>query len=349
MVTTVKAAETVKKSVARGATFDSELFDDGYDIAKERRELADLLQRDDLGEADPRFQRVIELDNRERELRTRASTARLRNHADPVVDDGEAQKLTYIGRLVKDEGQQMLLHTKEAYRLFMGREAGAEQYGAVSGKRVAASLREVFTLSGNDNPYADWALLNFESDIKALRQSLTKHIDQGIAVLEAAAKRGLNYTILKSREPAKLEMGFTSPYGFMLAELLVDFDYYSRIVKTMVSTDKMSRREGSEAFFTHATRPARSLFEQFIPHHRMLIRDEIKALSRSDFSSNDEKAIARAKAAVALIGPCPRDVFTGENAPRHSKRRSRLSAEELQQLNAANLDANIGSADEGLL
>ena len=45
--------------------------------------------------------------------------------------------------------------------MFMGRmrEPGGEAAPIVGGKRVAAALRGLWLLTGNDNPYADWLTL----------------------------------------------------------------------------------------------------------------------------------------------------------------------------------------------
>ena len=66
-----------------------------------------------------------------------------------------------MGGLVDEVPDTMTLHTKEAYRLFIGRRFDAtNQIEAIAGgRRVAASLRAIWYLSSNDNPYADWVLV----------------------------------------------------------------------------------------------------------------------------------------------------------------------------------------------
>ena len=132
-------------------------FHDGYDPDAERAALADLLEAEQPDESDPRWPRVIEYSERLRQLRQMQTAYALRKGADAVVADTEAS--VQAGGLIDDEPDAMVLHTKEAHRLFMGRARDPQGniQPIVGGKRVAAALRSIWYLSGNDNPYADWA------------------------------------------------------------------------------------------------------------------------------------------------------------------------------------------------
>jgi integrating conjugative element protein (TIGR03761 family) len=322
-------------------TSPSSPFDDKYDIESERLSLADMVQADEADMDDIRFPRYAELMDREDALRQLKSKSRLRGYADKIVTDAEAQRFSRLGKLVAAEREVMLLHTRDSYRLFMGRERGEQGYGAVSGKRIAASLRAIWLLSGNDNPYADWALLQTSDRIHDLRANLEKCGEQRVATLDALRSRGLNYSILQSQSPAEVELGFQSPYGYMLAEMIVDIDYYARIIKTLVAKDKMTQKEGSTRLFHDAISPARGIFETMLPVQRMLQREEILPLSRSDWTGSNEFAKKRVQFAVECFGECPRDVFTGARVPRHSRRKGEPSAEELSFLKSVPLDGHV--------
>jgi hypothetical protein len=73
-----------------------------------------------------------------------------------IVDPRRLQ--SDIGELVDEAPDTMALHTREAYRLFVGRslDVAQQREPIVGGRRVAAALRAIWYLSGNDNPYADW-------------------------------------------------------------------------------------------------------------------------------------------------------------------------------------------------
>ncbi|MGQ0522117.1 MAG: hypothetical protein ACT4P8_00465 [Betaproteobacteria bacterium] len=85
-------------------------------------------------------------------------------------------------------------------------------------------------------------------------------------------------------------------------------------------------------------RQMRALFLEPIRWERHLLREEMRLLSRGDFlPAADQMARKRVRASVALFGEVPRKVFTGSEAPRHTRRRVRLTNAELRLLEQASL------------
>lgn len=345
MAKAAKAAQSEKpKARSKKASFpvNSESpFPDGYDIVGEREALADLCQADNPDSGDPRWERFVELCDREEALKRSMSAAHLRQHAEPIVSDREAQGMMRIGELIGEEADSMTLHTREAYRLFIGRsrEEGGRGYGEVSGKKIAAALRFIWLMSSHDNPYADMVLVQMCERVDDLRQQINRMIEGKVKSLEQLRNRGLNFSILKSRAPVHVELGFRSPYGYTIAELIVDFDYCARVFKTLIVKDQLTDREGRELLHL-LMRQIRSIFEQMMPFQRNLQREELAPLSRADWASEDDLAKKRVKASVALFGECPRDIFTGERAPRHSRRKAEASAQELEFLKRVSLSGS---------
>ena len=107
-------------------------------------------------------------------------------------------------------------------------------------RRVAAILRSIWNLSANDNPYADWMLVQVSEKVDELRQGLQQVTADHEKVIEKEQARGLRVSILKSRAPVEVELGFRSPYGYMVVDLVLDFDYYTRVIKTMVQKNRLS-------------------------------------------------------------------------------------------------------------
>ncbi len=326
-------------------------FHDGYDLEAERVALADLLEAEQPDESDPRWPRVVEFSERLRQLRQMQTAYRLRKGADAVVADNEAA--VQAGGLIDDEPDAMVLHTKEAHRLFMGRarDPQGNTQPIVGGKRVAAALRSIWYLSGNDNPYADWALIDTGERIQQLKVALDELGQECEQRLQGAARKGLIFSILKSREPVSLELGFRSPYGYTVAGLIVEFDYRVRQIKTLVRKDLMTDDEGRQRI-REVTRKIRGVFETPVRFERYLIRQELRDLSRTDWlpGANPE-AGKRVKAVTGIFGELPKAVFTGAVAPRHSRRRVNLSEQELsllQKVAEGALDGElIGGADAG--
>ena len=258
-----------------------------------------------------------------------------------------------LGQLADAIPDTMSLHTKDAYRIFTGR--GADAAGKLppipGGRRFAAVLKSIWHLSANDNPYADWILIRMYEGLVAIRAHLSRVITAREEAIEILKRKGLSLAVMGSRSPKTVELGFRSPYGYATAEAIVEFDYYVRMIKTLIHKDRMSDDEGRAAI-RELGRELRALFLEPIRWERHLLREELRPLSRSDFlPAADELAQQRVRAVVALFGEVPRKVFTGAVAPRHTRRRVKLSEAELRLLEQASLTAAEDSpqADTELL
>jgi len=314
-------------------------FPDGYDIASERDALADLVAADNPDQSDPRWPRFLELSEREERLRQMNTARQLRQGAESVVPDHEARRIVDLGQLTDSAPDTMTLHTKDAFRMFTGRQADAE--GKVvpiaGGKRFAAVLKSIWYLSGNDNPYADWILIRMYDGLMAVRAHLAEASQERENAIDLLKRKGLTFSVMQSRSPKAVELGFRSPYGYATAEAIADFDYYVRVIKTLIHKDRIGDEEGRAAI-RELGREMRALFLEPIRWERYLLREELRQLSRSDFLPGaGEEAGKRVKAAVGLFGELPRKVFTGTEAPRHTRRRVKLTAAELQLLERASL------------
>src|SRR5258706_6642517 len=115
-------------------------FRDGYDIEGAREHLEDLQENPDP--TDPRWPQLVELEEREDMLRRMQARAKEGEGAEPVVPDKEARAIREVGKLVSEETDTMTLHTKDAYRLFIGKvKTDKKVYPFVCGKRAASPLR----------------------------------------------------------------------------------------------------------------------------------------------------------------------------------------------------------------
>ena len=244
----------------------------------------------------------------------------------------------------------MTIHTKEAYRMFMGRmrEPGKEAAPIIGGKRVAAALRGLWLLTGYDNPYADWALLRHEQTIKEIKLRLDRETKEAEAILANLSKKGLVFSILKSSEPKVLNLGYRSPYGYAISTLVVEFDYFVRVQKTLARKNLRSDEQVRQAI-TEMTRFIRRVFNETARFDRWLSNEQIHKLSRNDFVPEaDEAATKRVTFASEVFGKVPGDVFSGKLQPRHSRRRLQMTSAERHLLEkvGAELDAPE-SAPEG--
>ncbi len=184
--------------------------------------------------------------------------------SDPPTPAGAAPAKTAgpsVGQLVDETPDAMTLHTQDAYRMFTGRAADpASNAPAIpGGRRFAAVLKAIWYLSANDNPYADWILIRVYQSLSAIRAQMGQVIQAREAEFERLRRRGLALSVLASRSPVTVELGFRSPYGYATAEAIVEFDYHVRMVKTLVLKDRMSDEAGRGRDPHDRTRPARAV------------------------------------------------------------------------------------------
>lgn len=319
-------APRAKKTTTAFLTSPDSPFPDGYDIEGEKTALLHLIQSDTPDPTDPLFPRFVQYEERLRQLETLNAAKKAQA---PSVD----QQVSGIGSLESEGDDQMTLHTRDAMRVFVGRPAGDGQRAIAGGRRVAASLRQLWGLSSNDNPYADWMLVQFDDDMQEVRKALTQTAEQTLAKLEAMRQKGLSYSVLKSAAPVNVSLGFVSPYGYAVATAVVEFDWLSRVVKSAQRRDVLSSAEAHGLLF-ETKRRCRSVFEPIVRAAGLLMREELRPLTRADFLSSDEQAMKRVAAVQGLLGMCPKDVFVGQRTPRHTRRSVRLSEAELRVLDS---------------
>jgi integrating conjugative element protein (TIGR03761 family) len=233
-----------------------------------------------------------------------------------------------VGQLRLDDGEHMTLHTRDALSLFAGRAAvkGSAAQAIVGGRRFAAAMRSLWLLSGDDNPYADWMLLRADAALQAVHEHLARTGATLEAELTRLRQRGLSCQVLASARPVSVSLGFASPYGFATAEAIVEFDHHVRMVRTLVLRNRMSDAQGRQAV-RDAGRRLRALFLEPIRWERTLLREDLRPLSRADFVPGADTAAAQRVMTVQdELGLLPRDVLSGERAPRHSRRPLRAGA-----------------------
>jgi integrating conjugative element protein (TIGR03761 family) len=335
-------------SLIQFATEPNSPFPDGYSISGERAALAELGVTDWPDEGHPAFARYALLDERIKQLAQMQAAYKSRNGADPLVTAAEASSMRQLGTLVSDGADQMTLHTKEAYRLFVGRVADPERkLESIPGaKRLAHALRALWQLTAMDNPYADWALVRHDHNVGEVLKQLDNRTRAHQQSLDRFRMKGLNYSVLQSAQPKVLDLGFKSPYGYAVAELVVTYDYFVRIMKTLCRKNLISDREEYDEI-REVTRQIRRHMHETAYFARWLTTKELIALSRADFLPGaPEEARKRQEAAAGIFGPVPSQVYSGALAPRHTKRRQKLTEAEQKLLSQVSAELRAIEAQE---
>jgi len=231
--------------------------------------------------------------------------------------------------LVDIAADTLTLHTRDAYWLFAGRgldEDGVE-HPILGGQRASAILNALRHIAIGGNPYADWFLVCFDDQLKALRVGLAQRVGEWEASIEVLKRKGLALNVLGSREPLQVTVAFGSCYGYAIAETVVEFDYYVRIVRTLVLKNRIRPDVGRTAI-REISRPLRRIFARSMRWERLLRSPALIDIHRNDFlQTADEAAQKRVRAAAVLVGAIPRSVLDGAMVPSHVARRSEAATE----------------------
>jgi integrating conjugative element protein (TIGR03761 family) len=255
------------------------------------------------------------------------------------VDVRVTKKMPRFTRLQNEESSvdAMDVHTKEAYRIFLGQEKNQGTSGIrICGTRYAATLAKIlYQLSAQDNPYADWALIQLENRIEANNLKIESTIQQYQAKLNELSKQGLHLHIQQSLQPHQIELNFGSAYGFTLAQQLVRFDFLCRVLRTLANKDLMSDTE-AKTVIRKRMHDLRSCYEELAKFTRLLTNESIKDIQRNDFLETTD-LIKQQKIVVVhgILGVMPLSIFNGKQRPRHHRRD--FSAEDIVRFSGVDL------------
>jgi integrating conjugative element protein (TIGR03761 family) len=310
-------------------------FADGYDLDAEGMAVAHLLAVDEPSPRDPLYARYEEYLDRVRALEKMRQSHATRAQGNSDVPLEQGMKLRRIGALTSRDEDTMTVHTLEACRLYTGvsPEPGSEsRFGVPGARRAANALRQLFLLSGNDNPVADLKLIETDERLAEIRKLIASQEKLHADKLNERRNRGLSYSILQSKSPQVFSLGYHSPYGYAVGDVCVGFDYCVRVIKSASRRDLVSRQE-EHAALHRMKREIRSMFENAITASRLLMSPALLGLCRSDYlPQSSEVSKKRVEAAKAIFGVLPQEVFIGTKTSRHSLRNQRLTSKDVELL-----------------
>ncbi|TNB81573.1 TIGR03761 family integrating conjugative element protein [Pseudomonas sp. Fig-3] len=199
----------------------------------------------------------------------------------------------------------LTLHTHHAARLWQGRMA-REGVHPIMGMAGYISVTNLLKhASSQDDPYADWFMLQLEDKLlqgKAELRTLTEQVSRVERDLPSQVDVGDNLNI----HPVNLPLFIGSQLGFLAVYLLTDYDTLVRRVLLAHHTALVGRSD-MEIWIDRGAHLLRSLFG-------LAQRYRLAGVSRDDMAANN----ARAREAIDKFGIPPQDILEG-------RRRSQFS------------------------
>jgi integrating conjugative element protein (TIGR03761 family) len=318
------------------------LFADGYDIERERLEVLGVIKRNEEGEtiasSDPLFDRWMMFLDRSKELKRLTAQRQKIAEAPSQVSREEVKAYRALGGLVNaaEAEDTITLHTKEAFQLFIGRAADPDNPTAakiISFKKAGAAYRLLWNLSTNNNPYADWALIDLSNRRQMLQDELAKSVVSMEETLERMRQtRGMNYVVAQNPTPQALPIRFKSPYGYAMVDCLAEFDYLVRLIRTLVFKARLTSTLADQLIRDHM-RMFRAHFNEVKRFERYLGDADLLLLTRNDFlPTSDDVARARVSKCIETFGQVPKSIFNLDVIPPFKSHRGDLSDQEKELL-----------------
>ncbi len=138
---------------------------------------------------------------------------------------------------------QLVLNTIDAQTAFMGH--GAK--GAVGLLQFGSRMAELWEASERDDPYADFYLLKVYDAMIQLRNQLALAIQSTQHQLNQMNKyAGFILTPFQSERPLIKTLRFRTPYGYLGASVVADFDELMRMVLTAKRVGVMLEKSHEE-------------------------------------------------------------------------------------------------------
>lgn len=266
-----------------------------------------------------------------------------------AVTRQEVKSLQALGGFTNEEGEgdSVVIHTREAFQLFIGRAADPDNQKApriISFKKVGAAYRLLWNLSTNNNPYADWALVSLSERRDELQKEMAKSVrDLEDSLNQLQKNRGMKFSIAKNSTPQELPIRFKSPYAYALVETLAEFDYLTRLIRTLVFKARLTVPLADQLIRDHM-RLFRAHFNEVKKFEKYLGEPDLLLLTRNDFlPTADDVARQRVSKCVDMFGEVPRNVFNMELLPPFKAQRGDLSQTEkvlLQKVSTGVADAS---------
>ena len=301
-------------------------FADKFDLTVAKEMVKDLYAADEPDSLDPRYPLLMLVWDHEVELKKLRAERKLRNNAEDIVPFSIAASRP--GRLTQES--RMVLHTAIAQRLFTGRKhVPGEQHGIPGVLRFANACYWLWHMTGDDNPYADWGLIQVGQSIREMEAELKEHTGSLRQLLEERARRGLRHSVAESETPLAIdEVNFGSPYVYIGCDLLLEFDFWVRMVQTLEAVGQISTQQRQKMLYD-IQRKMRSLTQLPVKLYDNLRRKALAGLTRDDFKPEaSEEARQRVALAKELLGEIPEDILSGKQRPDHYRQVRRASAEE---------------------
>ena len=124
------------------------------------------------------------------------------------------------------------LYTDQAARIWQGGDAKRMRFKLIGQRTTKApslmqafsQLQNVFNATGNDNPFADAALLRLEDMASDIRAACEVRVANAATLLVERAQSGVDTPLVATATPHHFSVEFGTPYHYVLCDLIALWD-----------------------------------------------------------------------------------------------------------------------------
>ena len=190
----------------------------------------------------------------------------------------------------------LTLQTLQAQLLVRGRNVkGKPNITGLVG--FADRLRLIWNAAQADDPYADWWLIKVQDGLNRARDTFKEQRAPIRALLDSVT--AFEVTPSSASEPFRIQLRFSSPYAYIAAQTLSEFDDFVREALTARHIGLMKPKDVKDAVFTCGSR-LRGLFN--IPMRYR--RTGVSRHDKNSWNGNGEMA-------KRFMGEIPPDILAG--------------------------------------
>jgi integrating conjugative element protein (TIGR03761 family) len=198
----------------------------------------------------------------------------------------------------------IILHTRQAQRLFLGRRKTDDKPAIIGLTAFSSMISKIWEAAAQDDPYADWFLLKAEQAIEEAQAQIKAR--QHEVDVRLKSRERVHIEVAASLEPVEMPLGFPTPFGYMGAYLIEDYDQLVLSLLTAVHVALMPR-DAAMAALSHTGRIIRRTFLTPTQYKHL-------AITRKDL----EMMTQRGAEAVKAMGELSKEVLEGTLRSRYA-------------------------------
>ncbi len=211
----------------------------------------------------------------------------------------------------------LTVQTRQAQRLIRGRNGTADKPAIIGLVGFADRLRVIWQAARNDDPYADWWLIQVHEVLERVRDLV--RVEQMTLDVRLDQLNALEVAVAKSLKPHRVALRFANPYAYRGAQLIAEYDTFVRTLLTARHVGLLPD-PSMEALLNGCARKIRGVFA--VPQGYHFLGIDRAALRQGTANANRARQVMGEVPEAVLNGTeqaplMPRKVQFPEAAARH--------------------------------